>query len=65
MLENKSVRHLSIAKNKIGEMEQLNVVMPDLITGGEALGSLLVGNSTLTELDLRWNSIQRWHRYGE
>jgi Ran GTPase-activating protein (RanGAP) involved in mRNA processing and transport len=39
-------------------MELLNVVMPDLITGGEALGAMLEGNHTLKELDLRWNSLR-------
>ena len=36
----------------------LNSVQPDFKTGGEALAEMLLINSTLTELDLSWNSIR-------
>ncbi|RYH11471.1 hypothetical protein EON65_38750 [archaeon] len=56
--QNKSIRTLGLAKNLIGQAEMLNVVYPDLITGGEALGDMLKVNTTLLKLDLSWNSIR-------
>ena len=56
--ENKSVRTLGLASNKIGNNEMLNSVQPDFKTGGEAVAEMLLINSTLTELDLSWNSIR-------
>lgn len=56
--ENKSIRTLGLAKNLIGQAELLNVVYPDLVTGGEALGEMLKVNTTLIKLDLSWNSIR-------
>jgi Ca2+-binding EF-hand superfamily protein/Leucine-rich repeat (LRR) protein len=58
MKHNSSIHSLSLSHNKIGEMELLNVVKPDLITGGEGMGDMLMHNATLTELDLSWNSIR-------
>ena len=55
---NSTIIHLGLAKNKIGESELLNVVMPDIVTGGEALASLLQINNTLKILDLSWNAIR-------
>lgn len=55
---NYSIRTLGLAKNLIGASELLNVLHPTLITGGESLGSMLLINKTLTELDLSWNSIR-------
>ena len=55
---NYSIRTLGLAKNLIGVSELLNVLHPTLITGGESLGSMLLINKTLTELDLSWNSIR-------
>lgn len=37
--DNRSITSLSLTNNMIGANELLNVVNPDLITGGEALGS--------------------------
>jgi len=55
---NYSIRTLGLAKNLIGASELLNVLHPTLITGGESLGSMLLINKTLTELDLSWNSLR-------
>jgi hypothetical protein len=55
---NKSIKTLGLSKNLIGNDELLNVLNPSLITGGEALGSMLRTNTTLTELDLSWNGIR-------
>jgi hypothetical protein len=55
---NLSIRTLGLAKNLIGASELLNVLHPTLITGGESLGSMLLINKTLTELDLSWNSLR-------
>lgn len=55
---NKSLRSLGLAKNLIGKAELMNVVNPDLITGGEALGEMLKENKHLTKLDLSWNAIR-------
>lgn len=56
--QNTSLRTLSLSRNLIGKSELLNVVHPDLTTGGEALGDMLKINKTLTKLDLSWNSIR-------
>ena len=55
---NKSLKSLDLKDNLLGEKEQLNVVMPELLTGGEAIADMLTVNSTLTELDVSWNSIR-------
>jgi len=55
---NSTIIQLGLAKNKIGESELLNVVIPDIVTGGEALASLLQMNNTLKILDLSWNAIR-------
>lgn len=55
---NRSLRTLDLSNNLIGNKESLNVVQPDLITGGEALAEMLVVNNSLTKLDLSWNSIR-------
>lgn len=55
---NKSLRTLSLSKNLIGKSELLNVLHPDLQTGGEAVGDMLKVNTTLTKLDLSWNAIR-------
>ncbi|OQR99349.1 hypothetical protein ACHHYP_06946 [Achlya hypogyna] len=55
---NKSVNDLRMSRNRIGEAENLNVVQPDLITGGEAIGGMLNVNLTLTHLDLAWNLLR-------
>lgn len=57
-MENKSITNLSLSNNQIGAAELMNVVDPDLITGPEALGEMLIGNRTITELDISWNYIR-------
>lgn len=56
--QNKSLMTLGLSRNLIGTSEMLNVLHPDLETGGEAIGAMLKVNSTLTKLDLSWNSIR-------
>ena len=58
ILENESIEILSLRNNLIGKDELLNVVNPDLETGGEALGEMLCHNQTITELDVSWNFIR-------
>lgn len=58
LIENKSIHTLGLNTNKIGDLELLNVVMPDLETGGEALAAMLRLNKTITSLDLAYNSIR-------
>lgn len=57
--QNKSLRELNLSANKIGTAENLNTVMPDIITGGEAIASLLRSSACqLTILKLEWNMIR-------
>lgn len=56
--KNKSLHTLALSKNLIGNNELLNVLYPDITTGGEALGEMLKTNNTLKKLDLSWNSIR-------
>lgn len=42
----------------VGHSEMLNVVNPDIITGGEAIARMLSSNTTLRTLDLSWNAIR-------
>jgi Ran GTPase-activating protein (RanGAP) involved in mRNA processing and transport len=57
--DNKSLLELELSHNKIGSAENLNTVMPDLITGGEALADLLRSeNCRLKSLKLDWNLIR-------
>ncbi|ETV96818.1 hypothetical protein, variant [Aphanomyces invadans] len=55
---NKSVVQLRMSRNRIGEAENLNVVQPDFVTGGEAIGGMLNVNLTLTQLDVSWNLLR-------
>ncbi|ETV69364.1 hypothetical protein, variant [Aphanomyces astaci] len=55
---NKSVIQLKMSRNRIGEAENLNVVQPDFVTGGEAIGGMLNVNLTLTQLDVSWNLLR-------
>ena len=55
---NKSLQSLDLKDNLLGEKEQLNVVFPDFDTGGEVIGRMIAINTTLTELDISWNSIR-------
>lgn len=55
---NRSVTELDVSNNLIGRSEQLNIVQPDLVTGGEATGAMLRVNTTLKTLNLRWNSLR-------
>lgn len=56
---NSSLKTLILSNNKIGLAENLNTVMPDLTTGGEALANLLrLSTCKLETLILDWNSIR-------
>ncbi|OQS04567.1 hypothetical protein THRCLA_03203 [Thraustotheca clavata] len=55
---NNSLQILDLSRNLIGKSEMLNVVQPDLITGGEAIANMLCNNNRLTKLDLSWNIIR-------
>jgi len=57
--DNKSLLELELSHNKIGSAENLNTVMPDLVTGGEALADLLRSEHChLQSLKLDWNMIR-------
>uniref|UniRef100_K3WJ75 EF-hand domain-containing protein n=1 Tax=Globisporangium ultimum (strain ATCC 200006 / CBS 805.95 / DAOM BR144) TaxID=431595 RepID=K3WJ75_GLOUD len=55
---NKSLQTLDLSSNLIGSTENLNVVRPSIVTGGEALATMLCINYTLTSLDLSWNYLR-------
>lgn len=55
---NKSLQTLDLSSNLVGSTENLNVVKPSIITGGEALATMLSINYTLTFLDLSWNYLR-------
>jgi Ran GTPase-activating protein (RanGAP) involved in mRNA processing and transport len=56
---NNSLVELDLSNNKIGSAENLNTVMPDLITGGEALAELLrLPQCKLKTLKVDWNMIR-------
>lgn len=41
LMTNCALQSLDLSENLVGASENLNTVLPDLVTGGEALGSLL------------------------
>ena len=56
---NNTLTNLDLSNNLIGSDENLNVVNPDLITGGEAIAAMLASeNCTLKKLNLEWNLIR-------
>lgn len=56
---NVNLRELTLNDNKVGSSENLNTVMPDIVTGGEAIAELLRSeNCPLTTLRLGWNMIR-------
>lgn len=57
--QNRSLRELDLSSNKIGTAENLNTVMPDIVTGGEAIADLLRDpQCRLSKLNLAWNMIR-------
>ncbi|KAJ1393741.1 hypothetical protein B484DRAFT_408123 [Ochromonadaceae sp. CCMP2298] len=57
--QNRSLVELDLSNNLIGSAENLNTVMPDLITGGEALADLLRRpDCGLKTLRVDWNMIR-------
>lgn len=57
--ENRSIKKLILYGNKIGEMEEYNTVMPDFVTGGEAIAEVIENNSIIQYLDISWNNIRK------
>ncbi|CAM9606226.1 unnamed protein product, partial [Phaeothamnion confervicola] len=55
---NISLECLDVSRNGIGGNENLNVLHPDLVTGGEAVADMLERNCHLRSLDLSWNCIR-------
>ncbi|ETV66959.1 hypothetical protein, variant 2 [Aphanomyces astaci] len=55
---NRTCHTLDLSRNIIGSNEALNVVQPDLVTGGEALAEMLATNGHLTVLNLSWNFLR-------
>eukprot|EP00903_Cladosiphon_okamuranus_P017705 g16304.t1 len=58
LVGNGSIRVLDLSHNKIGDKETYNFVRPDYTTGGEAVAEMIESNTTLSSLDLSWNSIR-------
>lgn len=56
---NRTLKELDLSSNLIGEAENKNTVLPNIITGGEALGDLLMsGICPLESLHLSWNMLR-------
>lgn len=56
---NNSLRELDLSNNKIGAAENLNTVMPDIVTGGEAIADLLMSPACMiSRLNLEWNMVR-------
>lgn len=56
--KNLSIQRLCLSRNRVGEMEHLNVVQPGFTTGGEAIASMLHENLVLVHLDVSWNYLR-------
>jgi len=55
---NYTLTEIDMSSNLIGSAEQLNVVQPDFITGGEAIADVIRSNTKLKILKLGWNMIR-------
>ena len=59
IMHNRSITDLDLSYNKIGASENLNTVMPDMVTGSEALAELLQSDSCMIKrLILQYNMIR-------
>ena len=59
LMKNKSVKEIDLSNNKLGTAENLNTVMPDITTSGEALAELLRDpNCHIQTLKLAWNMLR-------
>ncbi|TMW63173.1 hypothetical protein Poli38472_002114 [Pythium oligandrum] len=56
--KNLSIKELSMTRNCIGKSENLNVVQPNFVTGGEAIAAMLHANLVLVHLDISWNYLR-------
>ena len=55
LAQNLTIKEVDLSHNKLGEAETLNSVMPDITTGGEAIGEWLEQSTCHIEsLDLSW-----------
>lgn len=56
---NKNLTELDVSNNFVGNAENLNTVIPDVVTGAEAFATLLrLPNCALQSLNLSWNMIR-------
>lgn len=61
LMQNKTLQELDLSKNLIGKDENLNVVKPDFVTGGESLAELLSNSECpLQTLNVRNLIIRRF-----
>ena len=59
LVSNENLKELDLSNNQIGSAENLNTVMPDVVTGGEAFAALLRSPTCkLESLKLVWNLIR-------
>jgi Ran GTPase-activating protein (RanGAP) involved in mRNA processing and transport len=59
LLENVTLEELVLSRNLIGSSENLSMVKPNHITGGEAFAKLLASeNCNLKTLNIDWNMIR-------
>lgn len=53
------LQELDLTRNLLGAAEELNTVMPELVTAGEAFAELLESeNCGLTKLEIAWNMVR-------
>lgn len=59
LMKNRNLVELDLSKNLLGKDENLNVVKPDFVTGGESIAELLRDSACpLSTLVLHWNMIR-------
>jgi Ran GTPase-activating protein (RanGAP) involved in mRNA processing and transport len=59
LMNNRQLKELDMSNNLLGKDENLNVVMPDFLTGGESIAKLLRSSlCPLETLNLHWNMIR-------
>ena len=53
------LQELDLTRNLLGAAEELNTVMPELVTAGEAFAELLENDTcTIKKLEIAWNMIR-------
>eukprot|EP01041_Mallomonas_annulata_P005508 gene5508-11103_t len=59
MRSNSTIQELNLSKNRIGDSIVLRAILPDLMTGGDALAQLIRSPTcSLSHLDVSWNRIR-------